>query len=312
MIERSAVAPLKAVISLAFLAALALWLEPAAIVRHVRQVDPVWLAAALALGTLQFALSAERWRRTANRLDVPLGRRRALADYYIAGFANQVLPGGVVGDAGRAWRHSVTSGRTGPAVRAVILERASGQGVLLLALLAALVITEPGARLLARMDTAAGPGWMLATLGLAVSVAGAFVAWRRGRAPGWLTALVRDAHRALLARGAWPAQLALSLAVLATYCAMFACAGRMIGADPSSATLAVLAPIVLLAMLLPISVAGWGVRETAAAGVWVALGWPAAEGVAVSVAYGALCLLASLPGAIMSMLLPLRAAPRTS
>ena len=72
-----------------------------------------------------------------------------------------------------------------------------------------------------------------------------------------------------------------------------------------------IAPIVLLAMLLPISVAGWGVRETAAAGVWVALGWPAVEGVAVSVAYGALCLITSLPGAVISSLLPMRQAPRS-
>jgi len=86
----------------------------------------------------------------------------------------------------------------------------------------------------------------------------------------------------------------------------------MIGADAPSATLAMIAPVVLLAMLLPISVAGWGVRETAAAGVWAALGWPAAEGVAVSVAYGALCLLASLPGAIISALMPIRQAEQTS
>lgn len=312
MIRRPPVPALRALVSLGLLAALALWLEPAAIVRHIQEVDPFWLAAALALGTLQFGLSAERWRRTAARLDVPLGKRRALADYYVSGFANQVLPGGVIGDAGRAWRHSRTSGRPGPAVRAVILERASGQFVLLLALFATLAATDPGAMLLARLDTAAGPGWMVAALIVILPAAGLLATGRSGRLPGWLMSLARDAHRALLMRGAWPAQLVLSLAVLATYCAMFACAGRMIGADAPSATLAMIAPVVLLAMLLPISVAGWGVRETAAAGVWAALGWPAAEGVAVSVAYGALCLLASLPGAIISALMPIRQAEQTS
>ena len=312
MIRRTPVASLRALVSLGLLATLALWLDPAAIARQVSEVDPVWLAAALALGTLQFALSAERWRRTAARLDIPLGKRRALTDYYIAGFANQVLPGGVIGDAGRAWRHSRTSGRPGPAVRAVILERASGQLVLLLALFATLAVTEPGAQLLARLDTPAGPGWMVATLILMLPAAGLFAARRTGRMPDWIASLAQDAHRALLARDAWPAQLTLSVAVLATYCAMFACAGRMIGTEVPSATLAMIAPIVLLAMLLPISVAGWGVREAAAAGVWVVLGWPAAEGVAVSVAYGALCLLASLPGAVISALMPIRQAERTS
>lgn len=311
MIGRPSTASLRALFSLGLLAVLVLWLDPAAIVRQVRVFDPIWLAAALALGTLQFALSAERWRRTAARLDVPIGKRRALADYYAAGFANQVLPGGVVGDAGRAWRHARTSSRPGPAVRAVVLERASGQLVLLPALFIMLVATDPGATLLAQMAVPAGPVWMVAVVGLVLPAAGLVAAWRAGRIPGWLASLARDAQRALLARGAWPAQLALSVAVLGTYCAMFACAGRMIGADASFSTLAVLAPIVLLAMLMPISVAGWGVREATAAGVWVALGWPAAEGVAVSVAYGALCLITSLPGAVISSLLPMGPAPRS-
>lgn len=299
--------PLRALVSLGLLAALALWLDPAAVVDRIRGVDPAWLAAALAIGTAQFVLSAERWRRTAVRLEVPLGRREALASYYVAAFANQVLPGGVVGDAGRAWRHSRVSGRTGPAVRAVVLERASGQLVLFFALLVVLVATPPGARLLGAMEVPGAAGALPAALvvGVIAALAAAAVfAWRTGYVPGWLRTLVRDAHRALLARDAWPAQLALSLAVLATYCAMFACAGRMIGSDLPVTTLAALAPIVLLAMLLPISVGGWGVRETAAAGLWAALGWPAAEGVAISVAYGALSLLASSPGALIPLLVP--------
>jgi len=304
--------PRRVLVTLVLLVILALWLDPLAIARHVNEVDPVWLAAALGLGSVQFALSAERWRRTAARLEVPLGKRRALADYYVAGFANQVLPGGVIGDAGRAWRHSRSSGRPGPAVRAVILERASGQLVLVLALFATLAATDPGAQLLTRLDTPAGPGWMFAAVVVVMAAAGLFAAGRTGGAPAWMASLARDAHLALLARNAWPAQLALSLAVLATYCAMFACAGLMIGADVPATTLAMIAPPVLLAMLLPISVAGWGVRETAAAGVWVALGWPAAEGVAVSVAYGLLCLLASLPGAVISVLMPVRQAEQTS
>lgn len=312
MIRQPAVAPLRALVSLGLLAGLALWLDPVAVARHVGDFDPAWLAAALALGTLQFALSAQRWRITAALLEIPLGRRRALADYYVAGFANQVLPGGVIGDAGRAWRHSRSSGRPGAAVRAVILERASGQFVLVLALLVTLVATDPGTRLLASLDSSAGPGWMIVVVIALSATAGMVLVWRRGRLPRWLTSLARDARRALLARDAWPTQLALSLAVLAAYCAMFACAGRMIGADVPATTLAIIAPIVLLAMLLPISVAGWGVRETTAAAVWLSLGWPAAEGVAVSVAYGALCLLASLPGAAISVLMPIQRAEQAS
>ncbi|NNM34814.1 MAG: UPF0104 family protein, partial [Gemmatimonadetes bacterium] len=46
----------------------------------------------------------------------------------------------------------------------------------------------------------------------------------------------------------------------------------------------------------PISVAGWGLREGAAALLWSAAGLTTAEGVAVSVAYGLIVLLSTLPG----------------
>jgi uncharacterized membrane protein YbhN (UPF0104 family) len=297
----------RAVVSVVLLAAIFAWVDPAAVVAQVRGVSPGWLAAALAASALQFALSAERWRRTAGSLGVPLARRRALADYYLAGFGNQVLPGGVAGDAARAWRHSHTSGRPGPAVRAVVLERASGQAVVALSLAAVLAFTDTGERLLAALSGDRLPGaaaLAAATVvlaGLAVAIAG-----RAGRLPGWLAVLVADAKRSLLARRAWPAQLALSLAVLGTCCVMFACAGRVIGVETPFGVLAAIAPAVLVAMLVPVSVAGWGVREFAAAGIWTALGWPAAEGVAISITYGVLCLLGSLPGALVAAAEPIR------
>ena len=294
---------LRALVSLGLLGALALWLEPTEVIDRIQGVDPFWVAAALAIGTLQFVLSAERWRRTAARLEVPLGRREALASYYVAGFANQVLPGGVAGDAGRAWRHSRTSGRSGPAVHAVVLERASGQFVVFIAVIVVLLATPTGNCLLTSIDISGTVAPGLATLSLAALTAGFFIR-RAGFMPGWLRALGHDTCRAVLARRAWPIQLALSLAVLATCCAMFVCAARMIGSEAPAGVLAALAPVVLLAMLLPISVGGWGVRETAAAGVWVALGWPAAEGVAISMAYGVLSLLASSPGALLALSLP--------
>ncbi len=58
-------------------------------------------------------------------------------------------------------------------------------------------------------------------------------------------------------------------------------------------------PWVLLAMAIPLSVAGWGIREGAAALVWQAAGLDAAEGVAASVSYGLVVLLSTLPGALV-------------
>jgi uncharacterized membrane protein YbhN (UPF0104 family) len=119
------------------------------------------------------------------------------------------------------------------------------------------------------------------------------------RWPQHWQALRADTHRALLARVAWPRQLAASMAIVFTYALVFALAGHGIGAEIGFGRLLAVALPILLAMLVPFSVAGWGFREAAAASVWLALGFPAEEGVAVAMTYGAINLAASLPGALV-------------
>ena len=60
-----------------------------------------------------------------------------------------------------------------------------------------------------------------------------------------------------------------------------------------------LALLALLAMVPPTNVAGWGPREGVAAWAFDAAGLGAAQGVATAVVYGAMVLVASLPGAVV-------------
>ena len=53
-----------------------------------------------------------------------------------------------------------------------------------------------------------------------------------------------------------------------------------------------------LALVVPLTVSGWGVREGVAAILWPLAGLPAEQGVALSVGYGAAVFLVSLPGAL--------------
>lgn len=60
-----------------------------------------------------------------------------------------------------------------------------------------------------------------------------------------------------------------------------------------------LAVIVLVATGIPLSVAGWGLREGAAGWVFAAVGLGAATGVAASAAYGVASFIAVLLGAVV-------------
>ena len=286
----------RGIVSVALLVAVALWVEPAAVLAEVTRLAPEWVLAALAVSVLQVMLSAWRWQFTAGRVDVPLRFRYALREYYLALLVNQLLPGGVLGDAGRAHRHARQAASKGSAWRAVVIERASGQMAVALLTLVAL-LTSP-----LWHAALGGTGLLVLAAGVValVLVVAALGIWcRRERGPtlpSWCVALGRDVRRGLLERRVWPLQLASSLAIVISYGLVMVCAARAIGSEMPALDILALAPVLLLAMLVPLSIAGWGLREGAAAGIWVLVGLPAAQGVAISLAYGVLVLLSSLPG----------------
>ncbi|MCT8467629.1 flippase-like domain-containing protein [Chromohalobacter canadensis] len=257
---------------------------------------PSWLLLALLVSVPQVVLSAWRWRLTARRMGLTLSLRRAVAEYYAATFLNQVLPGGVVGDATRAWRHAQTSLDRARAWRAVVIERLSGQVMLLLIALAGLA-AAPSLRnsLIEVLSRLGDTSWA----GLAVGAAGlaALALWICRRPPAWLRHTLHDLEVALVASSIWLWQSLGSLGVVASYIAIYAIAARAIGADLALGTLLPLIPPVLMVMAIPLSVAGWGLREGAAALVWMGAGLDPAQGVAISLVYGAIVLVSSLPGA---------------
>jgi glycosyltransferase 2 family protein len=276
--------------------ALLAWLDVTTLASHWQQIDWRWLTLALLVGTLQLWLSAWRWRFTARRLGLALGWRRAVTDYYLASFTNQILPGGVLGDAWRADRHGRRSGQVGPAWRAVIIERASGQivvGVVALPVLLALAWQADF-----DLDDRVGELMTMVALGLLAAVIVIWLARRWSPVTALINDLINDTRVALFEANAWPLQLGLSLLIVSSYGLVFALVGLGLGATPAPGLLFLLALPALLAMLIPLSVAGWGWREAGAAMAWTALGLPASEGVAVSMAYGAVVFLASLPGVL--------------
>lgn len=278
---------------------LILALDPTEVLARLSSIHLGWAGLAVLIGIAQTFLSAWRWRYTAGRLGLDLPFVSALAEYYLAVFLNQVLPGGVLGDATRAWRHASRSGfgssDAGSAMRAVLLERASGQLVMVFVALASTCV------ILWRMNSSmllpVGAVGVLSALA-AVMTARRLTSARPAAAPSSLVPrILRDARLALWDGSAIVVQVATSTLIVGTYVLTYLIAARAVGVEVPFVELAPLVAPVLLAMLIPLSVAGWGLREGAAAAVWVAVGMSAAEGVAISMAYGAIVLIGTLPGA---------------
>lgn len=289
----------RAALAVLFMAAV-LWLvDVRAVLALLRGVEPFWLVLAGCLLVAQTALSALRWRVTAARLGQEIGAGRALREYFLAQSVNLALPGGVLGDAGRALRAREDVGllRAG---QAVVLERLAGQAALVAVMVAAVlcVTLVPGGLRL--------PAALLALLAGLVLVPGALALWslravRAGGGPGWMADWAGAARRALLAGDVWRIQAGLSLAAVAANLLAFAACAAAVGVTLSPGAITVILPMVLFSMLVPLTVGGWGLREGAAAALFPLAGATAAEGVAASAAFGATFTVVSLAGLFLHL-----------
>jgi len=285
---------LRALAAVLLLAALLAWTDPQAWRSVWRVFEPPVVLAALALTGLQVALATARWRIVARRLEQRLPLGLALRETYLSTLLNQVLPGGVSGDATRAWRLRHEPGGLHRSSGSVALERAVGQAVLVAACLVALLLQPALWQRLVAGGLLQGVVILACAAGLLASLAWR---WRRMLRLREGLALVRA--RVLSRPRALLAVTALSLALLAAYLAVFVLAARATGTTAPLATLLPLLLVSLLAMSIPLGFGGLGLREGAAALAWAAAGLPAAQGVAAALGYGVLALACSLPAALV-------------
>ena len=265
-------------------------------VEGVRTIDAGALAAAAGLCLLTTVCSAWRWKTVAGGLHVHLSLPSAVAAYYRSQFLNLTLPGGVLGDVHRGISHGRDVSDVGRGLRAVWWERTAGQ-VVQIALTAVILLALPSP---VQSSMPLVVGVVAVLLCIVVFAARARPdgrsAWARFRA-----AAARDLREALLARRAWLGIALASAVVVAGHTATFIVAAHTAGAAAPLGKMIPIALLVMMAMVLP-SAAGWGPREGVTAWAFAAAGLGANRGVAASVVYGVMVLVASLPGAVVMVM----------
>lgn len=255
----------------------------------LRMVDGGALAVAVVIAIGTTVCCAWRWSVLVRGLGVGLSMGEAVAAYYRSQFLNSTLPGGVLGDVHRAVRHGREAGDLPRGARAVVWDRVSGQIVqIVLAVVVLLALPSPVRSSIPVVAALLAVGLFALALGV------------RALAPGGT--FVTDLRTGVLARGAWPVIVVASAMAVAGHVLMFLVAARTAGSTSSIHELLPLALLVLVAMGIPVNVAGWGPREGVAAWVFGAAGLGAAQGVTIAVVYGVMTLVASLPGAVVLLL----------
>lgn len=283
------------------LAALLVRLGADPFILGLRALDAQTLVLAVAIAGVTTACAAWRWRVVSRALhaDLPLGS--AIAACYRAQFLNVTLPGGVLGDVERGVHHGRGLDDVGRGLRGVVWERAAGQLVLGVAAVVAIMLARPFADLLPSLPTRAPLVLALTALVITALVVTALVVAavlaRSGVGVRVVRVTVADA-RALARPGLLGRILLASLVVLAGHLLTFWLAARAVGVRMPLVDLTPLALLILLVAALPLNLAGWGPREGAAAWAFAGAGAGASQGLAVSVAYGAMAFVATLPGVL--------------
>lgn len=238
--------------------------------------------AALLLTAVATLANAWRWRVVARALGAPLTVSGSIAAYYRSQFLNATLPGGVVGDAHRAVRHGRDVGDLGVGLRAAVWDRVCGQVVQVGLLVVALAVLDTPLRRYAPV-----------ALGGLVAF-GLLVAWLDG-SRGSLRFVGQDLRILLRRRIATTVALA-SLASTSAHVAVFWVAMATVGVHASPWLAVSMALSVLVGSAVPLSVAGWGPREGITAGIFALAGLGSATGLTVSVVFGVLAAVATVPG----------------
>jgi len=275
-------------------------IDLAKVVARARTLDVYEAGLCLAVLVAQTGLVTLRWWTVARITETALSLRAALRILLIGMFFNQTLPSSVGGDAVRVWLVAREGTTLGKAVNVVLCDR-----VFALVVLVAIIGTTLPA-IYARVSddatrTALGALVGIGAIGLVVFlIAGEHIAvlLRRWRATRPFGDLASDFRR-LFTRPAALAPLLLSTVIhLLTVLAVMLLAW---GLDIQVSFLdgLMIVPTVVLLTTLPISVAGWGVREGAMVAGFSLVGVPADGALAVSVLFGLASVIVSLPGGIV-------------
>jgi uncharacterized protein (TIRG00374 family) len=299
---------LKLAVSVALMAVLFWRIDARDLWHNARQASPVWLGVALALYAVSLAAATWRWRLLLGAQDVRLPGRMLFGSYLVAMFFNNFLPSNIGGDVVRIRDTAAHIGSKTIATMVVFVDR-------LLGLMGLVLVAALGATMAATVRNQAPspiwPSWLWASF-----LAGAALTLPMLLAPGavkrllapldnlnshWVgervdtltNALARFRERPSALAGCFTGAIAVQALLIVYYLAIV----HALHMPITVWDLAVIVPISFVVQLLPISLNGFGVRETAFTLYFTRLHLPIQSAVLLSLAGAVLMMVFSLTGA---------------
>ena len=268
--------------------------------RRLKEMELILLLPAALLFLLLLLNNTVRWGIVMRAIEAPLGFAKTFRLLYIGIFFNQTLPSAVGGDAVRMYLARKEGLTLQGAINGVMLERV----VTLIGLILLVVVTQPF--LLERIgDNPAKyifPAFaVLAVIGVVFlmlldRIAKRFQDYKIVR---WLANLAADTKVLFFAPALAAAGVALGVMGNILVAAMVYMLAMSLGLEVTLIDCLVLIPPVLLITTIPISIAGWGVREGAMVAGFALIGVAEGDAFALSILFGLVGIIVSIPGGLL-------------
>ncbi len=269
-------------------------------VDRFKDIKYFYVIAAVMMFVVLLVNNTVRWIVVLRAIHADLPFRIVIKILYISLFFNQTLPSTIGGDAFKIFLGRKAGLNLKSAINSVLLERV----IALLGLILLVIVTQPF--LWARIED--HPAKYLFPLLVGVALVGIIILMlldrlpqnlQRWRVVGGLIHLASDTKRLFLApRYACKAiflgisgNILLAMVAYFTFCAL--------SVEISILDCLVLIPPVILFTTLPISIAGWGVREGAMVAAFAFVGVLEGDAFVVSLLFGILNIIFAIPGGFL-------------
>jgi uncharacterized membrane protein YbhN (UPF0104 family) len=258
-------------------------------------ISPRYLMIALLLQVASTVVAASRWFLIMSRIGFSQPYFFYMKSYFKGALFNQGLPTSIGGDGLRILDCSSGGESAENAFYGVFIDRIIGLAGLLLLNITALALNH------SMLPKNVYYPLLIILIGMTVGLVLLFFLrkfrfFTAGRYLGYLGRLSERYFQVYSTVQSISLQLGLSVIThLLTMTAYFII-GRGVGLDFPLQVYLVLVPPVILLTILPVSLAGWGVREGAMVGFFLLVGADKSRVLTFSILYGLVALVASLPG----------------
>jgi uncharacterized protein (TIRG00374 family) len=266
------------------------------VIRIIGGVNLWWMALALVVFWLAQLVSSLRYYFITRTLRSPVSYAFSVRLHFIGLWFNQVFPTSLGGDVVKVMLLRPVIG-LGPAFRTTILDRLSGFIFLLFSILLLLP-------LYLRVFPSLGYVIALGTFSAGALIAVAALARFGARLTLFASRLPAAAEVVRIFEDVWCfrkgraliEQVWTSAIVHLNGIVAFALVGKALGLDISLVDYLVVVPLVFLVALIPISFAGWGLRELGSVSLFGQIGVPPEQATSMSLLFGLMLIVAGIPG----------------